>query len=1069
MSNYSKTTDFEAKDSLPTGDSGKIIRGSEFETEFDAISTAIATKADTAGPTFTGTLTFETISDGTINVTAFVDEDNMASNSATLIPTQQSVKAYVDSQLTAQDLDFQADSGGALSIDLDSETMTFTGGTGIDTSGSGNAVTFAIDSTVATLAGSQTLTNKSLTAPTLTGTAVVASLDISGDIDVDGTTNLDVVDIDGAVDFASTTAHAGNASFADNARAIFGAGSDLQIYHSGSHSFIEDAGTGNLKIKTNTLRIENAAGTELSATFVQDGAVTLYNDNSIKLATTSTGIDVTGTVTADGLTVDGSATINSAAPVLSLTETDTTDLNTLLESSSGNFNISTRSDDGGTKTKRLRVTHSTGDVSFYEDTGTTPKMFWDASAERLGIGTTSPQATLDVDGFIDIAPSSGDAQLDISNSANTGRSLIYFSDPDGTGGRILFNHATNAMSFETNGTSEAMRIDSSGRVGIGTTSPTRLLHVRDTSSQTVAIFDGAANSAGEIGFRASGTSGDTYVTIGAVANDMVLSAGANERVRINSSGNVGIGTSSPSSPLDVIGELNVGVASDRLRLNSSTATAIVESNSSDSLILRAKESGAGISFQTGGTSQRMKLTSDGKLGIGTNSPSAFLNTKGDDALLLQSTNSDNYGFHVTVDHATDMAKLGALDSADGSKDGSTITFGDFGRDIRFSTNKGASLAEAMRIAPGGTVMVGKTSSNVATVGVELRQDGTTTTTASGTAPLVVNRTTSDGNVAEFRKDGNAIGNIASVGGADIKVAFSSDGDQYITGNAASNYLSFSSANAERVRIDSSGNLLVGTTATSVSGDGARLMADGQARFAKASDTVMLLNRNTTDGTIAEFRKDNSSVGSIGVNESDLYIGTGDTTLRFADGADSIVPRGTNGATRDAAVALGNSANRFSNLTLSGGVFLGGTATANKLDDYEEGTWTPEIADANTGGNTGTASTIEGAYTKIGRMVALTFRALDIDTTGMTTPNGLRIRGLPFTSGSGIKGIAEGTVRLDGFNVSDSTVNLSVQILSGSSYLLIRQTRDNDTDSSVTVGMANSGSADIFGTLTYFIN
>ena len=82
----------------------------------------------------------------------------MASNSATLVPTQQSVKAYVDTQLTAEDLDFQADSGGALSIDLDSETLTFTGGTGDDTSGSGNTVTFAIDSTVTTLSGTQTQT-----------------------------------------------------------------------------------------------------------------------------------------------------------------------------------------------------------------------------------------------------------------------------------------------------------------------------------------------------------------------------------------------------------------------------------------------------------------------------------------------------------------------------------------------------------------------------------------------------------------------------------------------------------------------------------------------------------------------------------------------------------------------------------------------------------------------------------------------------------------------------------------------------------------------------------------------
>jgi len=78
------------------------------------------------------------------------------------LASAKAIKTYVDSQVTAQDLDFQGDTGGALSIDLDSETLTFTGGTGIDTSGSGNAVTFAIDSTVATLSGTQTLTNKTI-------------------------------------------------------------------------------------------------------------------------------------------------------------------------------------------------------------------------------------------------------------------------------------------------------------------------------------------------------------------------------------------------------------------------------------------------------------------------------------------------------------------------------------------------------------------------------------------------------------------------------------------------------------------------------------------------------------------------------------------------------------------------------------------------------------------------------------------------------------------------------------------------------------------------------------------
>lgn len=104
-------------------------------------------------------------------VTAILDEDNMASDSATALATQQSIKAYVDAQITAQNLDIQADTGGALSIDLDSETLTIAGGTGIDTSGSINTITVAIDSTVATLTGTQTLTNKTLTSPVI-GTIV---------------------------------------------------------------------------------------------------------------------------------------------------------------------------------------------------------------------------------------------------------------------------------------------------------------------------------------------------------------------------------------------------------------------------------------------------------------------------------------------------------------------------------------------------------------------------------------------------------------------------------------------------------------------------------------------------------------------------------------------------------------------------------------------------------------------------------------------------------------------------------------------------------------------------------
>ena len=93
---------------------------------------------------------------------AFKTESDMASNSATAVASQASIKAYVDTKVTAEDLDFQGDSGGAQSVDLDSQSLTVEGGTGIDTTGSAQKISVAIDSTVATLAGSQTLTNKTI-------------------------------------------------------------------------------------------------------------------------------------------------------------------------------------------------------------------------------------------------------------------------------------------------------------------------------------------------------------------------------------------------------------------------------------------------------------------------------------------------------------------------------------------------------------------------------------------------------------------------------------------------------------------------------------------------------------------------------------------------------------------------------------------------------------------------------------------------------------------------------------------------------------------------------------------
>ena len=535
MTNYTKTTDFAAKDALPSGNAAKIVKGSEIDAEFDNIATSSATKANANAAALTGTTTFETISDGTIAITAFVDEDNMASDSATLLPTQQSVKAYVDSQVTAQDLDFQADTGGALSIDLDSETLTLTGGTGIDTSGALNAVTFAIDATVATLAGTQTLSNKTLSAPVVSGNLTTDGLVDGRDVAADGTkldgiesgatadqtaaeiktayesnantnafTDTDESKLDGiealanVTDTANVTAagalmdseltdivavkdldqgvattdsptFAGltttaDVSFGDNDKAIFGAGSDLQIYHDGSHSRIVENGTGDLRIYGDSLQLNSWTTAENYLTAATNGAVNIYYDGSTKLATTATGIDVTGTATMDGLQVTNAATTGTNQEVASfrtasggglvIRSSDLSSANpdSILEPFFGeSLKIKTSGND------RFKI-QDNGDISFYEDTGTTPKLFWDASAESLGIGTTSPDEALEV---------SGDLKISGSNFG-----IVQFgetSDQTKIVGRDS-SHASlpNTMEFFTSSVNR-MVIDSSGNVGINTT------------------------------------------------------------------------------------------------------------------------------------------------------------------------------------------------------------------------------------------------------------------------------------------------------------------------------------------------------------------------------------------------------------------------------------------------------------------------------------------------------------------------------------------------------------------------------------------------------------------------
>ena len=142
------------------------------------------------------TLTSPTITNGVFNTalsgTAVKDEDNMASDSATALVTQQSFKAYVDDTLDAQDLDIAPDSGTGQSILLQSETLTFSGGSNIGSSATSNTVTFAT-SDVVQLTATQTLTNKTFTSPTINafslGSSTISGLGIGANgIVIEGAT-----------------------------------------------------------------------------------------------------------------------------------------------------------------------------------------------------------------------------------------------------------------------------------------------------------------------------------------------------------------------------------------------------------------------------------------------------------------------------------------------------------------------------------------------------------------------------------------------------------------------------------------------------------------------------------------------------------------------------------------------------------------------------------------------------------------------------------------------------------------------------------------------------------------
>jgi hypothetical protein len=721
-----------------------------------------ASAAALTATTVVANTSFNIAGDGA-TVTGIKDEDNMASNSATKLATQQSIKAYVDSQVgtvdTLAEILANGNTTGSTDIDVDAaqkvqfrdaaiyinssvdgqldivaDTEIQIAATTIDINGAINAsgeiiaasldisgnvdvdgitnldvvdidgavqldatLTVGVDDTgydvkfYGATGGAYMLWDESADDLILAGAGglvVAGNVDFNGDLDVDGTTNLDVVDIDGAVDFASTTAHAGDATFADNAKAIFGAGSDLEIYHDGSNSYIKDQGTGNLNIQTNGVGvvIADTSASDLAVFNAGNGQVSLYNSGSLKLATTATGIDVTGTVTADGLTVSNASGGNVAA-------------------------------------------------------------FTNASDADLSINLTS--------------------------------------------GVSLITPSTGILAFGTSST-ERMRIDASGNVGIGTSSPSGKLDVSVASNQRIRFDDFGSKSR-----ISSRNDAAAILPLLIDASDLILNSG--------SGGNVGIGVT-PTEKLDISQSVNNSVIAKVTNTNSGDlASGRVEVHNNDSSFGQLTTYSSGFDFNVLGSNAAnwtflgtSGANSNGlKIGTLTADPVVFGTSD------LERMRIDASGL-VTVGSAVASTNVEFRLNGVASK-AQRIRFAESGVDKWLIGQGAASETDAFEIYNSNGQMslsIAKATS-AATFSGTVTAGGLTTTTGTSMTQLTVNGSGAVESGINFANGGTTYGQIYfnNVSPYDMSVL-----QQYSTGS-----LIFGTNDTERMRIDASGNLLVATT------------------------------------------------------------------------------------------------------------------------------------------------------------------------------------------------------------------------------------------------------------------
>ena len=773
------------------------------------------------------------------------------------------------------------------------------------------------------------------------------------------------IDVTGVITTDGMTTSA-DINFGDNDKAVFGAGSDLQIYHDGSNSFVEDTGTGALFAKTNGTGVFLYSGSEALATFNTNGASNLYYDNALKLSTTSTGIDVTGTVTADGLTVDGDVEISSTAPLLNFLQTDTTDKNAQLRINGNNFFISRATDAGSVGSTIATFNVNSGDISFYEDTGTTAKLFWDASAERLGIGNSSPTDAITIldsnnsttGQRIKIGYQSSDFNYTIGRNTSTGHLDFIGTN---SAGSSLIGYNFNGIITANAGASFGAGIDVTGTVtadGLAIAASSPNLSVQGNSATDASL---TLTSAGITSWALRNESTDS---------SLHFTQDGTNRAKLSSGGDIsfyedtgttaklfwdaseeklGVGESNPSDTLELGGGNIVNPNSTGSEITSATLGIGQNIHLEERQVNGAYSDRTDLAIVTNsgfglGESEKIRIEAGGNVGIGTSSPNSYSS---------QTTLTINGSTYGRLDLESAGTLRASLFATTGSASLTTST-----DVLSFDTSGG----EAMRIDASGNVGIGTTNTTfVNGVGLKIA-DATAarlilTDSTNGVGSEDGLQFTQSGTNAYFNLHENGFmafntnntermrldssgqlllgrgANVAS-GAEATRIQFYNTASTYDTASIRSligagqvnrGELSFAVNNGagqqERMRLDYSGNVLVGMTSASTTVDGLYLRPGTNSGINASSSHALTLNRRTNDGTIIKFDKDGTTVGSIGsaAGGKMSVIGTNQNLQIGANGANvfnvsttSIYPA------TDNATDLGFSSSiRFKDLYLSG--------------------------------------------------------------------------------------------------------------------------------------------------------